>query len=126
MDFAHIRAADGTIVDRDFQNETAVAEEKGSCALQAREIHQWLLMEPPMDKLRAGVKRERELMEDLEVVEETPIASFTAVGLQTALDTTRVNNGRASRFDTGCAGGDASSRWAVWASSSLPLQLCRS
>lgn len=89
--FIQIMTVDGTTACRYVYVEVAVVERKESCALQDPEIHQSMLQEYPEHNLRAGMKREMDLMKDFKVAGEISISSLTTDALQSALDTTWVN-----------------------------------
>lgn len=66
-DFIQVMTVGGPTSDEDCQIEMAIAGEKEPCALQEPEIHQWMPQAHAVDKLRAGTRREMDLIKDFEV-----------------------------------------------------------
>ena len=74
-----------------FEVDISVAEEQESYALTDPEIQRWMLNEYPEDKLRAGMKKEMDLMKSFDVADEISVSEVTPEQLHGALDTTWVN-----------------------------------
>lgn len=81
----------GVSPDKDFKVEVSVAEQKESSAFQGPEPQQWMLNEHPEDKLRAGMKKDTDLVRDFGVADGVPSSSMTDDALQEAPGTEWVN-----------------------------------